>query len=320
MINITIIIPVYNAGKYLQDTLESVKQQTFTSWECICINDGSTDSSSDVIKSFMDNDNRFKLVEQINSGVSVSRNVGLDAATGKYVAFLDQDDLMPPSALEGLYVLAEEYNVNLVRGRRMNIPDDYELNLLESIKINTMHRIISSLTILKLKMLPRRWMYVWLCLFNRDFLSNIRFYEPLKSGAEDNIFMFDVFNKIQSFVQCDNIVCLHRKSLTSTTQNGFKLSHIQTIEIAVSKFVELTKNNHNQLSRYLFKKQMRNFFRGSVYKSLETREHTIETQEMLQRIYPHIKHVLKIKHRIITYLFSRNNIGTAAFVKKVMIF
>jgi glycosyltransferase involved in cell wall biosynthesis len=320
MINISIIIPVYNAGKYLQDTLESVKQQSFTNWECICINDGSTDRSSDVIRSFVDNDNRFKLVEQKNSGVSVSRNVGLDAATGKYVAFLDQDDLMPHTALESLFVLAEEYNKNLIRGRRLNIPDDYELNALKNIKINTKHRIISSLTILKLKMLPRRWMYVWLCLFNRNFLSDIRFYEPLKSGAEDNIFMFDVFNKIQSFVQSDNIVCLHRKSLTSTTQNGFKLSHIHTIEMAVSKFIELTKNNNNQLSRYLFKKQMRNFFRGSVYKSLETREHTIETQEMLQRIYPHIKHILKIKHRIITYFFSRNNIRTAAFIKKVMIF
>lgn len=319
MINISIIIPVYNAGKYLQDTLQSVLLQTITNWECICINDGSTDGSSSVISNFIAKDKRFRLIEQKNLGVSVSRNVGINAATGKYIAFLDQDDLMPPTALESLFVLAEKYKVNLVRGRRMNIPEGYALNSLNAIQVNSKHNTISTLSVLKLKLLPRRWMYIWLCLFNREFLSGIRFYEPLKSGAEDNIFMFEVFNRIQTFVQCQNLVCLHRKSFTSTTQNGFKLSHIQSIELAVEKLYELTNRNNNQLSRYLFKKQMRNFFRGSVYKSLETKQFMVETQQMLQRIYPDIKHVLKFKHRLIAHFFTHNKIKTAVFIKKMLI-
>jgi glycosyltransferase involved in cell wall biosynthesis len=319
MINISIIVPVYNAGKYLQDTLQSALQQTFTNWECICINDGSTDGSASVINSFIAKDKRFRLIEQKNSGVSVSRNVGLNAAIGKYVAFLDQDDLMPPTALDSLFVLAEKYSVNMVRGRRKNIPEGYELNTLNTIQANTKHSIISSLSVLKLRLLPRRWMYIWLCLFNREFLADIRFYEPLKSGAEDNIFMFEVFNRIQTFVQCQNLVCLHRKSLTSTTQNGFRLSHVHSIEIAVAKFYELTKRNNNKISHYLYIKQMRNFFRGSVYKSIETKQYIIETQEMLQRVYPKIKPVLKLKHRLVSYFFIHNKIKTAVFLKKILI-
>jgi hypothetical protein len=226
---------------------------------------------------------------------------------------------MPPTALESLLVLAEKYNVNLVRGRRMNISDNFKLNEMRTINTNTKHSLISTISVLKFRLLPRRWMYVWLCLFKRDFLSDIRFYEPLKSGAEDNIFMFDVFNRLQTFVQSQNLVCLHRKSLTSTTQNGLKLSHLKTIELAVSKFNELTIKNNNELSRYLYKKQMRNFFRGSVYKSLESRQYIHETQEMLQKIYPDIKQVLKFKHRIIAYFFAQNKINIALFLKNTLL-
>jgi glycosyltransferase involved in cell wall biosynthesis len=319
MIKISIIIHVYNAGKYLLDTLESVKKQIFTDWECICINDGSTDKSTDVINSFIANDKRFKLIEQPNQGVSVSRNNGLNAATGKYIAFLDQDDLMPPMALESLVILAEKYNLNLVRARRQNIPENYQLSTLANIKSTIKHKQITSLSVLNFRLLPRRWMYVWVCLFRRDFLSDIRFYEPLKSGAEDNIFMFEVFNKIHTFVQSQNVVCMHRKSLTSSTQNGFKLAHVQTIELAACKWKELKSKKNNSLSHYIYKKQMRNFFHGSVYKSIETKQFIPETQAMLQKIYPDIKHILKFKHKLIAYLFSRNKIKTAEIVKKLLI-
>jgi glycosyltransferase involved in cell wall biosynthesis len=319
MTKISVIIPVYNAGKYLHDTLQSVRQQSFTDWECICINDGSNDNSAEVIEGFVAGDKRFKLLEQENSGVSVARNKGLNSAVGEYVAFLDQDDLMTPTALETLFTLAEKYNVNMVRGRRCNIPENYKLKELDKIETNTKHKIISSVTVCEIKKLPRRWMYVWLCLFKKDFLDDVRFYEPLKSGAEDNIFMFEVFNKLQNFVQSRNVVCLHRKSLTSTMQNGLKLSHIHTIETASRRFKTLMDNNDHKISRYLYKRQMRNFFRSSVYKSLESKQFLAETCTMLQKIYPDIKPILKLKYRIISYFYLRNQFGVALFLKKIFL-
>lgn len=319
MTKISIIIPVYNAGKYLQDTLTSITEQSFTDWECICINDGSNDGSKNVIAGFIMRDNRFSLLEQENSGVSVARNAGLNAAKGKYIAFLDQDDLMTPTALESMFSLIEAHDVDMVRGRRINIPEDYQLNQLKKIKPDYSHRFISGINPITIRTLPRRWMYIWLCLFKKELLQNIRFYEPLKSGAEDNIFMFEVFNKVQNFIQSQNLICLHRKSLTSTTQNGLKLHHIKTIESATLKFRELLNKNDNALSRLLFRKQMRNFFHGSVYKSLESDLYITETQEMLRRIYPDIRHILKPKHKAIAFYFMRNKIKTARILKKIMI-
>lgn len=316
MIKISIIIPVYNAGKYLFDTLQSVKMQTFTHWECICINDGSTDSSSEVINGFIAIDNRFKIIEQSNQGVSVSRNKGINNANGKYIAFLDQDDLMSTSALESLYVIAEKFQQQMVRGTRLNIADDYSLESLNTIKYNSNFKHIRSINVISFSLLPKRWMYVWMCLFRKDFLSEIRFYEPLKSGAEDNLFMFEVFNKLQGFIQIENVVCLHRKSNTSTMQNGYKLQHINTIEQAVFRFIELSGKYKDSLSRFIIRKQIRNFIYSSVYKCLDTNLHKRETQKMYINIFPIIKPFLKIKHRLIIYYFIRDKMKVAKFIQK----
>ena len=89
---ISVIIPVYNAEDYLQECLDSIRKQSLTNIEIICIDDGSTDGSVSVIKNVMKEDFRIQLIEQTNQGAGTARNNGLKNATGKYVAFLDADD------------------------------------------------------------------------------------------------------------------------------------------------------------------------------------------------------------------------------------
>jgi glycosyltransferase involved in cell wall biosynthesis len=89
---ISIIIPVYNAEKYLNKCLESVINQTLKDIEIICINDGSTDNSLDILQKYAKQDNRFIIINQDSSGAGVARNAGLDKAQGEYLAFLDSDD------------------------------------------------------------------------------------------------------------------------------------------------------------------------------------------------------------------------------------
>lgn len=103
MPEISIIIPVYNAEKYLNMTLNSVLRQTFVDFEVICINDGSTDASWKILQEFSKKDNRIKIYTQENSGGSIARNNGLEKARGKYIAFLDNDDIYHPQYLEILY-------------------------------------------------------------------------------------------------------------------------------------------------------------------------------------------------------------------------
>ena len=91
---ISIIIPLFNQEKFLNETLESVLSQTYSDWECLIIDDGSTDNSAEVAKKWVEKDNRFKYFFKNNSGVSAARNFGLKNAKGDYIQFLDSDDFL----------------------------------------------------------------------------------------------------------------------------------------------------------------------------------------------------------------------------------
>ncbi len=91
---LSIIIPVFNAGKFLDMLLESIEKQTYRDFECIIVNDGSTDNSKEICRKFADRDERFIIINQNNAGVSAARNTGLDKAKGKYIAFADSDDVL----------------------------------------------------------------------------------------------------------------------------------------------------------------------------------------------------------------------------------
>lgn len=97
---ITVLVPVYNVERYLRECLDSIRAQTFVDFEAICINDGSTDASRDIIQEYLDTDARFRVIDKPNSGYGASMNMGLDAARGSYIAILESDDLYMPTALE----------------------------------------------------------------------------------------------------------------------------------------------------------------------------------------------------------------------------
>lgn len=97
---VSVIIPAYNAEKYIEETLESVFKQSYQDFEVILINDGSTDNTAKIVQNIAERDNRVKLISKPNSGVSDTRNVGISASKGSYIAFLDADDYMLENNLE----------------------------------------------------------------------------------------------------------------------------------------------------------------------------------------------------------------------------
>ena len=105
---ISIIIPIYNAEKYLEECLMSIRQQSYSKFEVICVDDGSKDKSAEIVKEFECRDARFKLYQQANAGVSAARNLGLSYATGEYVCFIDADDVVDANYLGTLYDLADD--------------------------------------------------------------------------------------------------------------------------------------------------------------------------------------------------------------------
>lgn len=111
---VSIIIPVYNVEEYLEECLESVLKQKIGSMEVICVNDGSTDSSQDILERFSGKFENFNIITQQNQGLSCARNAGLKVAKGEYIYFLDSDDKITPDAMEELYYYAKEKQTDVL--------------------------------------------------------------------------------------------------------------------------------------------------------------------------------------------------------------
>lgn len=113
---ISVIVPVYNVEKYLADCIESILAQTFTDFELLLINDGSTDYSYKICQEFAQKDWRIKVFSQENQGVASARNLGLECAQGEYIAFIDPDDKVGIHYLAILYALATTQKAEIVVG------------------------------------------------------------------------------------------------------------------------------------------------------------------------------------------------------------
>ena len=120
---ISVVIPAYNAGQFLDETLESVLSQTYENWECIIVNDGSTDKTEFIAKKWCEKDARFRYFYKENSGASDTRNLGIKEARGEYIAFLDADDLYMPNFLEICLENLVEKDVDLVAPKMLEFWD-----------------------------------------------------------------------------------------------------------------------------------------------------------------------------------------------------
>lgn len=116
----SVIIPVYNAARYLCECLDSVVAQTFTDWEAICVDDGSTDESGAILDEYAAKDSRFCVIHQKNGGEGSARNAGLRAARGDVIAWVDADDLLDCSALQEVQSIFNREMVDMVRMRHRN--------------------------------------------------------------------------------------------------------------------------------------------------------------------------------------------------------
>ena len=110
---ISVIIPVFNVEKFLPQCLDSVTEQNFADIEIICIDDGSTDKSPEILSRYADRDPRIRIISRTNGGLSAARNAGLKIARGKYIFFIDSDDWIEPNTLEKLFATAESTGADL---------------------------------------------------------------------------------------------------------------------------------------------------------------------------------------------------------------
>ena len=192
---VSIIVPIYNVEKYLEKCLQSLCEQTLDGIEILCINDGSTDSSGEIIESFCRKDPRIKMVNKANTGYGNSMNAGLDRAEGKYVAIVESDDFVEPDMMKKLYEKAEEYKLDIVKSTcyfytHSDVAEENRyVNIFDDLVLEDVFRPLDrSELFLKLQT-------IWSALYRKEFLmeSNIRFNETPGASYQDVSFAFQVY-------------------------------------------------------------------------------------------------------------------------------
>lgn len=140
---VSVIIPVYNVEKYLDDCLENVVNQTLQDIEIICVNDGSTDNSLEVLQKYENEDARIKIINKENGGLSSARNAGIKEAKGEYILFLDSDDMVSRGVCKNAYYLAKIYgDVDAVEIKTIQFKDGENFSF-ENAKVQEKPAVLS---------------------------------------------------------------------------------------------------------------------------------------------------------------------------------
>ena len=191
---VSVLIPIYNVEKYLDSCLSSLVAQSFTDFEAICINDGSTDGSREIIQRYLDADARFRAVDKENSGYGASMNRGLDVARGRYIAILESDDLFEPDALTLLHDAAEKNGADVAKANfylYWSSPEERR----ELFRVVDEREAGSSLRPLDDFSVFFRKPSIWSALYRRSFLieNDIRFLETPGASYQDSGFNFKIW-------------------------------------------------------------------------------------------------------------------------------
>lgn len=170
---VSIIVPVYNAERFLKECVESVLAQSFTDWELLLVDDGSADSSGEICRHYAKADKRIKVIAQENAGVSSARNAGLEMARGNYVFFLDADDELYSYTISLLHRIAQTEKVEIVIGRSVNRPEKPECEeVVDNVKIMDSYKVCRDMLYRK----PHPDTSVWGRLMSRSLFNGICFY------------------------------------------------------------------------------------------------------------------------------------------------
>lgn len=260
MVEISVIIPVYNAEKYLSESINSILNQTFTDIEVICVDDGSQDNSLNMLYEFEKKDNRIQVFHQENNGGGAARNFALPKAKGKYIYFMDADDIIELDAFEQFYNLAEEKNVDFIICRAINYNSDTdEYYKEEYFYMDTLYDFVGDEVfdwrdigelVFKISVTP------WGKFFNREFVikSGARFAEGLI--FHDNIFFWEMLFNSNRIYFYDKELCyrrVHSKSSVESRDKRF-VSTIPIHNMIVSIFIKY--NQFEKFKKRLYTKKL----------------------------------------------------------------
>ena len=229
---VSIILPNRNYEKFIPDAIASIKAQTMADWECIIIDDASTDNSVEVIKTLINDDPRFKLA--VNSeplGISATRNVGMDMATGEYIAFLDSDDCFAEYFLEMLVAAARKTNVDVIGALSKIVDVNFHFtpsNAKWNIDDYTLYD--NPRDVLLAPPNNRKFVWIWRRIYKRSVLKDVRFHDEMKVNGDDIMFMADLMWRVSCFVEL-NIEGVYHRSHGASISSVHQMFNMDRVKI-----------------------------------------------------------------------------------------
>ena len=213
---ISIVIPVYNAEKYLEQCLNSIKNQTYKSFEVILVNDGSGDNSENICKSFSEEDARFRYFTKSNGGASSARNFGLDNVTGDFITFIDADDWVDENHLEVLINNIKENNSDMAVSsiKKFDMSNNFHFRMYSNqekylLNFEKMSKDELLVKLPKLILASNSYKIAVSKLFKKELLSDVRFDESIVYG-EDLEFFLKLYLNINSISYVDEVTYIYR--------------------------------------------------------------------------------------------------------------
>lgn len=259
---VSVIVPIYNVEKYLAQCLDSILNQTLSDIEIICINDGSNDSSAEILENYRYKDSRIKAVHKENRGYGSACNRGLSVAQGEFVSIIEADDYISPNMYSDLYNIAIINNVDIVKSAYYEYSDpedgaEYSLNKITWSKDYKMPKG----QVFEIKDCSQLLYFhpsIWSCIYRREFLNrnNIRFIEAQGGGWVDNPFQIQTLCLTKKIYYTDNAYYHYRLTNPTSSSNIVNISYPFDRSNEVHHFLESEDITDINILAHLYKREL----------------------------------------------------------------
>lgn len=261
---ISIIVPVYNAENYLRRCIDSILEQTYTNFELLLINDGSTDGSAKILEEVKESDSRIRIVHKKNEGVSATRNLGLKLVTGDYITFIDSDDFVDKLYLEVLYKSLTENDADIASGNFASFNEERQTFLFFTTDETYFEKVYSPQEWLDQENNPRHNLFLTVIftpfkLYKRELWENIEY--PVGRVREDDAIIHKLYLRCQRISFVNSAIYFysqHEDSLSKTVMQKDIATMISNAEERIALMAamnydisEHVKSYHKRLEKCL---------------------------------------------------------------------
>lgn len=258
---LSVIVPVYNVENYLGQCLESILNQTLQDIEIICINDGSKDSSKDIISKYKSRDKRITQIDKANGGYGCACNTGLKLAKGEYISIIEPDDFIDNRMFEDLYNLAIKNDADIVKSPFYEYKDSADGREPEISKINWSEEYNMPEGVFRINDCTQLMYFhpsIWSCIYKKSFLAKhkISFIEAKGAGWVDNPFQVQTLCLAKRIVYTDTAYYHYRLTNPASSSNIINISNPFDRSDEIHDFLTKNKINDKNLFAHLYKREL----------------------------------------------------------------